>query len=86
MLTIDDQEGEDVLRVAGAAGVRVRELGPRTLDEVPLDELVELMARLREAGAGELPRSTLDAYGLRRMTTHSQELLGRAEALLTERE
>lgn len=85
-LTISDQEGEDVLRVAGAQAVRVRELGPRTLDEVPLDELVELMHRLRTAGAEELPRATLEAYGLRRMTTHAEALLGRAETLLAERE
>ncbi len=84
-LTIDDQQGEEVLRLIGAPAVRVRELGPRTLDEVPLDELGELMARLREAGAGELRRATLAAYGLRRMTSHAEELLGRAEALLAER-
>ena len=74
-------QDDEVLRVAGTPAVRVRELGPRTLDEVPLDELAELMRRLRDAGAGELRRAALDAYGLRRMTTHADALLGRAEAL-----
>ncbi len=84
-ITIDDAQGEEVLRLAGAPAVRVRELGPRTLDEVPLDELAELMVRLRDAGADDLRRATLDAYGLRRMTTHADALLGRAEALAAER-
>jgi hypothetical protein len=73
---------EDVLRLAGTPPVRVRELGPRTLDEVPLDELAELMRRLRVAGAAELRRTTLDAYGLVRMTAHAGALLAEAEALL----
>jgi hypothetical protein len=60
----------------------VRTLGPRTLDEVPLDEIAALMRALREAGAGELRRTTLDAYGLRRMTARADELLGLAEELL----
>jgi len=74
-------QDEEVLRIAGTPAVRVRELGPRTLDEVPLDEVAELMRRLRAAGASELRRATLDAYGLRRMTTHTDELLGLAEEL-----
>ena len=72
---------EEVLRIAGTPAVRVRELGPRTLDEVPLDEVAELMRRLRAAGASALRRATLDAYGLRRLTTHADELLGLAEEL-----
>lgn len=74
-------QDDEVLRLTGTPAVRVRELGPRTLDEVPLEELAELMRRLRAAGAGDLRRATLDAYGLRRMTTHADALLGRAEAL-----
>lgn len=74
-------QDDEVLRVAGTPAVRVRELGPRTLDEVPLEEVAELMRRLRAAGAGELRRATLDAYGLRRMTTRADELLGLAEEL-----
>jgi hypothetical protein len=61
--------------------VRVRELGPRTLDEVPLGEVAELMRRLRAAGATELPRAVLDTYGLVRMTAKAEEYLARAEEL-----
>jgi hypothetical protein len=76
--TIDN---EDVLRATDAPPVRVRELGPRTLDEVPLDEVAELMRRLRAAGAGDLKRAVLDAYGLVRMTGRAEEYLGHAEEL-----
>ncbi len=77
----DSYSGEAVLRPAGGPAVRVRALGPRTLDEVPLEEVAALMGRLREAGAGELRRTALEAYGLRRMTTRAQELLTLAEEL-----
>ena len=73
--TIDD---DDVLRVAGSAPVRVRELGSRTLDEVPLDEVAELMRRLTEAGASDLKRAVLDTYGLVRLTGRADEYLERA--------
>ena len=58
-----------------------RTLGPRTLDEVPLREVAELMRRLRAAGATELPRAVLDAYGLVRMTAKAEEFLALAEDL-----
>jgi hypothetical protein len=77
-------DGEDdalILRPTGVAAVRVRELGPRTLDEVPLGEVAELMRRLRAAGATELPRAVLDTYGLVRMTAKAEEYLARAEEL-----
>jgi hypothetical protein len=75
-------EGDaEVLRPAGTEEVRVRELGPRTLDEVPLREVAELMRRLRAAGLGELPRAVLDAYGLVRMTAKAEDYLERAEEL-----
>ncbi len=73
--------GDEVLRLAGSPAVRVRALGPRTLDEVPVEEVAALMGRLREAGAGELRRTTLEAYGLRRMTSRAEELLALAEEL-----
>jgi hypothetical protein len=75
--TIDN---EDVLRAAGTPEVRVRELGPRTLEEVPLDEVAALMQRLRDAGAGrvDLKRAVLDTYGLVRLTARADEYLGRA--------
>jgi hypothetical protein len=81
-ITMDEQSGE--LRAAGTAAVRVRELGPRTLDEVPLGEVAELMRRLRAAGATELPRAVLDTYGLVRMTAKADEYLRYAEELSLE--
>jgi hypothetical protein len=70
-------EGEDevVLRLAGTPPVRVRDLGPRTLDEVPAGELAELMGRLARAGANDLARAVLDTYGLVRMTAKAEQLL-----------
>jgi hypothetical protein len=78
-IEFDDEDEALVLRPAGVAAVRVRELGPRTLDEVPLAEVAELMRRLRAAGATELPRAVLDTYGLVRMTAKAEEYLARAE-------
>jgi hypothetical protein len=76
---IDFEEGSEVLRPTGTPEVRVRELGPRALDEVPLREVAELMRRLRAAGATELPRAVLDAYGLVRMTVKAEDFLAQAE-------
>jgi hypothetical protein len=76
---IEMEEGSEVLRPAATAEVRVRELGPRALDEVPLREVAELMRRLRAAGATELPRAVLDAYGLVRMTAKAEDFLAQAE-------
>lgn len=78
-------EGEDeqlTLRPAGTPPVRVRELGPRALDEVPQAELGELMRRLSAAGTapGDLPRAVLDTYGLVRMTAKAEQLLAEARA------
>lgn len=75
-------DGDDaVLRPSGTPPIRVRELGPRELFEVPIGEVAELMRRLRAAGATELPRATLDAYGLVRMTAKAQTFLEHAEEL-----
>lgn len=73
-------EEDELLRLAGTPAVRVRELGPRTLDEVPEAELVALMRRLLAAGRAEaeLPRATLDTYGLVRMTAKAEAALVRA--------
>jgi hypothetical protein len=76
---IEMEEGSEVLRPAGTAEVRVRELGPRALDEVPLREVAELMRRLRAAGATELSRAVLDTYGLVRMTAKAEDFLAQAE-------
>jgi hypothetical protein len=72
---------DDVLRPAGSAPVRVRELGPRTLEEVPLDEIAELMRRLRATGAADLKRAVLDAYGLVRLTARADQYLVQAQEL-----
>lgn len=71
-------ENEDVLRAAGAPPVVVRELGPRTLEEVPLDEVAELMRRLRGDGLtdpADLKRAVLDTYGLVRLTERADRYL-----------
>jgi hypothetical protein len=64
----------------------VRELGPRPLDEVPLDEIAELMRRLKAArhipDDQALKRAVLDTYGLVRLTARADEYLGVAIELL----
>jgi hypothetical protein len=64
----------------------VRELGPRTLEEVPLDEIAELMRRPRDSrgvrGDAELKRAVLATYGLVRLTTRADEYLGLALGVL----
>ena len=75
-------QGDDVARMPDHPDVRVRELGPRDLTEVPLDEIAELMRRLRAAhGVGDptgLKRAVLNAYGLVRLTARADEYLGLA--------
>ncbi|MFL5896692.1 MAG: AAA family ATPase [Thermoleophilaceae bacterium] len=89
-LTREDEipwQGDDMLRLPDQPAVRVRELGPRTLDEVPLDEIAELVHRIRAtspaADATELKRAILTAYGLVRLTTRADEYLGLAIDLAT---
>jgi hypothetical protein len=82
----DARDDDEVLHLAGTPAVRVRELGPRPLDDVPLLEVAELMKRLHAAGARELRRAVLDGYGLARMTAKADEQLARAEALATSAE
>jgi dethiobiotin synthetase len=76
---------DDLVRLPDAPAVRVRELGPRTLEEVPLDEVAELARRLRAAGVAEggeaLKRAVLTAYGLRRLTTRADGYLETALGL-----
>jgi ketosteroid isomerase-like protein len=74
-------ENDDVLRAAGSPPVRVRELGPRTLEEVPLDEVAALMDRLQSdpaRPAAALKRAVLDVYGLTRLTARADEYLEQA--------
>jgi hypothetical protein len=78
-------QDDDMVRMPDAPPVRVRELGPRTLEEVPLDEIAELMRRLRSGGVSgdaDLKRAVLSTYGLVRLTTRADEYLGLALGLL----
>jgi hypothetical protein len=75
-------QGDDMVRLPDQPGVRVRELGPRSLDEVPLDEIAELTKLIRTAGGTadptEMKRSILSTYGLVRLTGRADEYLGLA--------
>ncbi len=79
-------QDDDLVRLPDAPPVRARELGPRTLEEVPLDEIAELMRRLRAAGHASdeagLKRAVLTTYGLVRLTGRADEYLGLAHGLL----
>jgi len=76
-------QNDDVARALDAPEVVVRELGPRELIEVPLDEIAELMRRIQAAGdPPDLKRAVLDTYGLIRMTARAQQYLTQAEELL----
>jgi hypothetical protein len=79
-------QADDVVALPDAPAVVVRELGPRELIEVPLDEIAELMRRLRTAGIGshppDLKRAVLDTYGLVRMTSRAEQYLTTAQELL----
>lgn len=76
-------QGDDQVRLPDAPEVLVRELGPRELIEVPLDEVAELMRRLTATGQAEdLKRAVLTTYGLTRMTARAEQYLTTAEELL----
>src|SRR4051794_3664031 len=81
-------QDDDVVRMPDSPAVRVRELGPRELIEVPLDEVAELLRRLRAAGAARdaaaAKRAVLNVYGLKRLTARADEYLGLALGLLEE--
>ncbi|HEV2753588.1 MAG TPA: AAA family ATPase [Solirubrobacteraceae bacterium] len=87
-LTAKDEipwQDDDVARALDAPAVRVRELGPRELIEVPLDEVAELMRRRRPAHGEDpaaLKRAVLGTYGLRRLTARADAYLETALALL----
>jgi AAA domain len=75
-------QDDDLVRLPDSPAVRVRELGPRALDEVPLDEIAALIGRLRGVrsldGEMEVKRAVLSAYGLVRLTSRADEYLGLA--------
>jgi hypothetical protein len=78
-------QDDDLVRMPDSPAVRVRELGPRDLIEVPLDEISALIRRLRSAGAARdaaaAKRAVLNLYGLKRLTTRADEYLGLALGL-----
>jgi hypothetical protein len=71
---------DEVVRLPDTPPVVVRELGPRELIEVPLDEIAELMRRL--GPQDDLKREVLNTYGLVRMTARAEQYLSTAEELL----
>lgn len=75
-------QADDMVRLPDQPAVRVRELGPRGLDEVPLDEIAELVTRIRASRGtedpSELKRAVLKTYGLVRLTSRADEYLGLA--------
>lgn len=75
-------QDDDLIRLPDTPPVKVRELGPRTLEEVPLDEIAELAGRLRSAQGiadeTEMKRAILSTYGLMRLTSRADEYLGLA--------
>jgi dethiobiotin synthetase len=75
-------QGGDMVRLPDQPPVRARELGPRSLDEVPLDEIAELVKLLRAAAGTTDPtalkRAILNTYGLIRLTGRADEYLGLA--------
>lgn len=77
-------QDDDVVRLPDAPAVHVRELGPRTLEEVPLDEIAELMRRQRAGDPAAAKRAALDAYGLKRLTTRADAYLELAVGLSAE--
>jgi hypothetical protein len=81
-------QDDDLVRTPDTPAVHVRSIGPRTLEEVPLDEIAELMRRLRAAHRVEDPaglkRAVLGAYGLVRLTGRADEYLGLALDLMEE--
>lgn len=68
----------EVVRLPDQPEVRVRELGDRVLEEVPLNEVAELMRRLELQDPDQLKRVVLTTYGLVRLTQRAEEYLDAA--------
>lgn len=69
---------DEVVRLPDQPAVRVRELADRALEDVPLDEIAELMRRIGLQDPDQLKRAVLTAYGLVRLTQRADEYLDRA--------
>lgn len=67
--------------------VAVRELGPRTIHEVPPAELAAVLAMLRDPGHDREQwfRAVLDLYGLVRLTEATRDYLQACSTLINER-
>ncbi len=68
----------EVVRLPEQPEIRVRELGDRVLEEVPLTEVAELMGRLGLDDPAAAKRAVLSAYGLVRLTQRAEEYLDAA--------
>jgi very-short-patch-repair endonuclease len=70
---------DKVLRLPHQPDVRLRERGDRSLDEVPANEIAELMQEIALQGqsAETIKRAVLDAYDLVRLTTATSAYLDR---------
>lgn len=79
------RQGDDLVRAPDAPAILVRAIGPRALEEVPLDEVAALVGRVRDARGTtdmtELKRTVLSLYGLVRLTARADEYLGLAVEL-----
>ena len=75
-----------VLRTPETDRVRVRDIGPRSFDEVPGGELATLVGAVKRSKADsnseEIYREVLDIYGLVRMTTQVRKRFEEAAAQL----
>ena len=62
-----------LLRTPETDRIKMRDIGPRSFDEVPLDELAALLRAVKtsrpDADSEEICRDVLEIYGLVRMTT-----------------
>ncbi len=73
-----------MLRTPGTDRVRLRDIGPRSFDEVPSGELATLVGAVRrskaDANSEEIYRQVLDIYGLVRMTAQVRRRFEEATA------
>ena len=82
---------QQVLRVSGTPPIVRRELGHRSLYEVPLDEVADLINEMkakpapRGRGRRDFKRDVVEHYGLARKSAHADQYLAAAVALATER-
>ena len=74
-----------LLRTPETDQVRMREIGPRAFDEVPLSEISALVRRVRSANPGAdaeyVYRQVLTTYDLVRMTAQVRKRFGEAESV-----